>query len=87
VPESGTQVFTAETIIRNTALQYFFLLTFSPQVFMLCLCSLFSNNVRGEVFRRALSFYIQKAGRYNIPSHLILYKQIVRAQSNMRPFG
>ena len=53
---------------------------------MLSLCSLLSNNVRGEVFRRALRFYTQKAGRYNVPSHLISYKQIVWAQSNMRPF-
>jgi hypothetical protein len=62
---------------------YFFLLTFSPQLFMLSLCSLFSNDVLGELFRRALPFYTQKAGRYNVPSHLIFYKQIVRAQINM----
>ena len=65
---------------------YFFLLTFSPQVFTLSLCSLFSYDVRGQVFRRALRFYTQKAGSYNVSSHLIPYKKLVRAQSNRRPF-
>ena len=54
---------------------------------MLSLRILFPHDVRGQVFRVALPLYTQKAGSYSVSSHLISYKQIIRAQSNKPSFG
>lgn len=39
-----------------------------------------------HAFSLQFAFYTQKAGSYNVSSHLISYKQIGRAQNNMRSF-